>query len=84
MYGSVQSVIICQASPDTVSPCPTGTAPVITSAYLLDPVAQGQVDAALAPIDYSVSSAFSLLAFVSVIGLWSLSQLFSHTRRAIR
>lgn len=84
MFGAAKTVLVCEAAVDTVAPCPAGMAPATTSAFVLDASAQAQVDAALGPIAFSESGAFWAIAFVSVIALWSLSQIFSHSRRALR
>ena len=84
MFGAVKTVLACEAAVETVAPCPAGTAPFPVSAFVLDAAAQAQVEAALGPVAFSESSAFWAIAFVSVIALWSLTQIFSHTRRAIR
>lgn len=84
MLGAVQQVVACLPSGETVAPCPAGTAPGVLNAFLIDASAQAQFEASFAPVDYSQAASFWAIAFVAVISLWSLSQLFNHSRRAIR
>lgn len=84
MLGSVQSVIACLPAAETVAPCPAGTAPSVLNAYLIEASAQPQFEASFAPIDFVQASSFWSIAFVAVISLWALSQVFRSVRRAIR
>lgn len=85
MLGTVQKVLVCIPG-DSVSPivCPSGTVPATVNAFLIDEVAQHQLEASLAPIDYAVASVYWGLAFSVILVVWSLGQLFSYARRAIR
>lgn len=84
MLGAVQSVIACLPAAETVAPCPAGSAPSVLSAYLIEPVAQAQFEASVSPTDFAEATSFWLIAFSSVLILWSLSYVFGQARRAIR
>lgn len=84
MLGAVQSVIACLPAAETVAPCNAGSAPAVLNAYLIEPVAQAQFEASLAPVDFAQAGSFWAGAFVVIISLWSLSQVFNYARRAIR
>lgn len=83
MLGSVQSVIACLPAAETVAPCAAGTAPGVLNAYLIDASAQPQLEASFAPIDFVQAGSFWAIAFVAVLSLWSVSQVFRSVRRAI-
>ena len=83
MTGAVKTIITCEPAAESATPCPAGTAPVVTSAYLLDASAQHQVEAAFSPVDYASASSFGMIAFCPLIGLWVFTQLFKGPIRAI-
>ena len=72
--GSIQTVLICAPSQTTQSPCPTGSAVVVTQAYLIDPAQATAFEAALQPFDYSVAASAFGLAFSSVVGLYLVAR----------
>ncbi len=84
MLGAVQSVIACLPAAETAAPCPAGTAPAVLNAFLIEPSAQAQFEASFAPVDFVQAGSFWAIAFLVTVSLWSLSQVFSHARRAIR
>ena len=84
MFGTVKTVIVCSPGSGEQTICPAGTVPSVTSAYLIEPSAQAQFDAAFAPVDYAQASGYWAIAFAMVVGCWSSAYFFSIVRRAIR
>jgi hypothetical protein len=83
MFGAVKTVITCEPAAETAAPCPAGTAPAITTAYLLDVTAQHQVDAAFSPVDHASASSLGLHVFSLLIGLWLVTVVLRVPIRAL-
>lgn len=85
MLGATEVVLVCRTAADgvTVSPCPSGQAPVSVQAYMLDTSAQTSLEASLAPIDFAEAGLFWGLSFGLVLSVWSLAHMFRQATRAI-
>lgn len=82
--GSLQSVIVCQASSTELAPCPAGQAPAVVQAYVLDPASSTFLDAIAQPFDYANGSAFWLSAFMFTLALYIGSRIYAAVIGVVR
>lgn len=82
--GAVQTILVCQPAADTVAPCPAGSAPVPTQAYVLAPDQAGFLDAATAPYDFVAGGQFWLAAFVFTLTLYFGSRIYAYIISMVR
>jgi hypothetical protein len=74
--GSVQSVIVCAPSAETLSPCPAGSAPTVVQGYIVSPDSANLFDAAVGPFDYVSAASFFAPGFAFIITLYIGSRFF--------
>lgn len=72
--GIEMPVVVCAAASVQQSPCPSGMAPAVVQAYLLDPSQAASVEAQNQPFDYSVAAQIWGMAFTFVVGLYLVSK----------
>lgn len=61
--GSIKTVLVCADSAITVAPCPSGQAPAIYDAYLVEPANSGFLDTISQP-DFSDAGTFFAVGFL--------------------
>lgn len=74
--GSVQTLIVCAPSAETLSPCPAGSAPTPVSAYVVSADSASLFDAAVGPYNYEAAGQFFTSGFVFVLALYIGSRVF--------
>jgi hypothetical protein len=90
--GSVQNVLICQPVPVATAAdqtyCPIiggqAFAPRSTVAYILDPASVSNLEAAIAPFDYSYAAGIWAFGFSTIVGLFVMSHGIGHVLGMIR
>jgi hypothetical protein len=74
--GTLQTVIVCAPSAETMSPCPAGSAPAPVSAYVVSPESASLFDAAVGPYNYEGAAQFFATGFVFILTLYFGSRVF--------
>jgi len=72
--GSLQTILVCQASATPALPCPAGSAPVSVSTYVLDATSQGYLDTLNTPYDYERGAALWAWGFIFIMTLAVISR----------
>lgn len=74
-YGATANVLVCVPSTSSMAsyPCPTGQAPAIVSAFLIDSSQAANYQASMAPFDYVVAGQVWAFAITSILILHFVS-----------
>lgn len=82
--GTQQIVLICAPGAAAASPCPAGTGPAISNAYLLDTTAASWVEDYSAPFSFAQAGMIASASLSTVLLCWFIAYLVKQVVKAVR